>query len=103
MKETTTPIVAVDIPSGWDVSAGNIDDQYEPSALISMTAPKLGVKNWVEAGGIHYLGARFTGQYVAGRDRWSVADTFLSVIEAKYQLNLPEFPGRSQCVDITRR
>lgn len=77
-----TPVVSVDIPSGWDVEKGpipivplveSVDDAkkaieqrgtdegegkgwLEPDVLISLTAPKLGAKEYK---GKHFLGGRF--------------------------------------------
>ena len=56
------PIVSVDIPSGWDVERG--DDAgggqgvpvLHPDVLVSLTAPKEGVRKF---SGRHYLGGRF--------------------------------------------
>ncbi|KAG5459204.1 MAG: hypothetical protein BJ554DRAFT_420 [Olpidium bornovanus] len=57
LKKTKVPIVSVDIPSGWDVEEGNIGDRsFEPSVLVSLTAPKLGTKSF---SGKHWLGGRF--------------------------------------------
>ena len=50
------PVISVDIPSGWDVEKGNTLGLFEPDYLISLTLPKLGVK---EFKGVHYLGGRF--------------------------------------------
>ncbi|EKE41906.1 hypothetical protein ENUP19_0054G0008 [Entamoeba nuttalli] len=51
------PIISVDIPSGWDVEQGYLQDGIQRcDVLISLSAPKLGVKNFK---GIHYLGGRF--------------------------------------------
>lgn len=70
------PIVSVDIPSGWDVEKGPVeltkkdkegnekalDGDKEgfkwltPDVLISLTAPKEGVKTF---DGRHFLGGRF--------------------------------------------
>ena len=75
------PIVSVDIPSGWDVEKGKVavttkavgeggvvkDDKetefegLDPDVLISLTAPKLGVK---EFKGRHFLGGRFVSKCV---------------------------------------
>jgi hypothetical protein len=56
-KRTQTPIVSVDIPSGWDVEAGNPKQLYfTPDVLVSLTAPKRGVKSFQ---GRHFLGGRF--------------------------------------------
>ncbi|CAG8465953.1 4441_t:CDS:2, partial [Ambispora leptoticha] len=57
LKEISVPIASVDIPSAWDVEKGNIDDRsFTPAMLISLTAPKLGTRQFR---GIHYLGGRF--------------------------------------------
>ena len=50
------PIVSVDIPSAWHVEQGNINNLFEPEVLVSLTAPKLGSKDFK---GAHYLGGRF--------------------------------------------
>lgn len=51
------PVVSVDIPSGWDVERGNAEGVgLNPNVLISLTAPKQGVK---EFKGRHFLGGRF--------------------------------------------
>lgn len=69
------PIVSVDIPSGWDVEKGKIEVEVKdisgeggatfpglvPDVLISLTAPKLGAK---EFKGRHFLGGRFVNKCV---------------------------------------
>ncbi|RHZ80553.1 hypothetical protein Glove_134g180 [Diversispora epigaea] len=83
LKETKLPIASVDIPSAWDVEKGNIDNcGFTPSMLISLTAPKLGVNQFT---GKHFLGGRFVSPEFA----------------KKYELNLPQYPGIEQIVDIT--
>ena len=121
-KATDKPIVSVDIPSGWDVVKGNADDQFTPgsffaihsvyvklnrcdsAALISMTAPKLGAKAYADAGGVHWLGGRFMGEFVdsLSSSYYSSSPFSSREIAKKYELNLPTFPGTSQCVDITK-
>ncbi len=57
ISESRLPIVSVDIPSGWDVEKGNdAGVGLNPDVLISLTAPKEGVKSFE---GIHFLGGRF--------------------------------------------
>lgn len=57
LSESKLPIVSVDIPSGWDVEKGNLHGVgLEPDVLISLTAPKEGVKAFK---GRHFLGGRF--------------------------------------------
>lgn len=85
LATTEVPILSVDIPSGWDVMEGNSNDGFTPNAIVSLTAPKVGVKEFAEAGGTHYLGGRF----ISGQ------------MDLKYGLNLPQYSGTSQCVDIT--
>ncbi|KAJ7367361.1 YjeF N-terminal domain-like protein [Mycena albidolilacea] len=77
------PIVSVDIPSGWDVEAGN-DAGFglSPDVLVSLTAPKEGVRTFR---GQHFLGGRFVPR----------------TLEEKFGLNLPIYPGYEQIVDIT--
>jgi len=51
------PIVAVDIPSGWDVEKGKVSpDMFDPAMIVSLTAPKLCARGFA---GLHYLGGRF--------------------------------------------
>ncbi|GAA6034848.1 hypothetical protein JCM8097_009330 [Rhodosporidiobolus ruineniae] len=88
-KKTTKPILSVDIPSGWDVEKGNVGGEgFTPDSLLSLTAPKLGVRSFVEAGGKHLLGGRFVPPG----------------IEIKYGLHLPRYPADGgQVVDLTVR
>ncbi|GAA5834894.1 hypothetical protein JCM9279_007140 [Rhodotorula babjevae] len=88
-KKTSKPILSVDIPSGWDVDSGNADGTgFTPDALLSLTAPKKGVRAFVESGGKHFLGGRFVPDAVAN----------------EFKLDLPEYPANgSQVVDITWR
>jgi len=56
------PIVSVDIPSGWDVEAGNASGVgLNPDVLVSLTAPKEGVRAFK---GRHFLGGRFVPRCV---------------------------------------
>ncbi|KAI0670825.1 YjeF N-terminal domain-like protein [Trametes maxima] len=76
------PIVSVDIPSGWDVEKGNAEGVgLNPDVLVSLTAPKEGAR---EFKGRHFLGGRFVPK----------------ALEEKFQLNLPEYPGFSQIVEL---
>lgn len=77
LAKSGLPIVSVDIPSGWDVEKGKITFDVkdvdngeggakpftglEPDVLISLTAPKLGVKDFK---GRHFLGGRFVSRYI---------------------------------------
>ncbi|EGW34840.1 uncharacterized protein SPAPADRAFT_133248 [Spathaspora passalidarum NRRL Y-27907] len=61
------PVVAVDIPSGWDVDQGPTDIDINASMLISLTAPKPCAARFVESGKdkVHYLGGRFINKEIA--------------------------------------
>jgi len=76
------PIVSVDIPSGWNVDNGKVEDiGLEPDVLVSLTAPKEGVRVFK---GRHFLGGRFVPKS----------------LEEKFQLNLPPYPGFAQIVEL---
>ncbi|KAL5635815.1 hypothetical protein ACGC1H_004569 [Rhizoctonia solani] len=87
------PIVSVDIPSGWDVDNGPQEVKTEgdkagalealrPDVLVSLTAPKQGARSFQ---GRHFLGGRFVPPNLA----------------KKFELNLPDYPGSDQVVEIT--
>ncbi|KRZ15452.1 NAD(P)H-hydrate epimerase, partial [Trichinella pseudospiralis] len=74
-KFNSMPLVSIDIPSGWHVEQGPMDeDALQPNCLISLTAPKQCATKF--RGDFHFLAGRFVPE--------SVAD--------KYQLNLPAYP-----------
>lgn len=78
----SAPVLSVDIPSGWDVEAGDVHRTgFVPEALISLTAPK---RCAAAFRGKHYLGGRFVPPS----------------IRSKYQLRLPAYPGTSQFVEV---
>ncbi|KZT27439.1 YjeF N-terminal domain-like protein [Neolentinus lepideus HHB14362 ss-1] len=84
LTKSGLPIVSVDIPSGWDVEKGNAEGVgLNPDVLISLTAPKEGVR---EFQGRHLLGGRFVTK----------------ALEEKFSLNLPEYPGSDQIVELPR-
>ncbi|QPG77204.1 hypothetical protein FOA43_004611 [Brettanomyces nanus] len=65
-------IVAVDIPSGWDVNDGPINEQvseYQPDVLVSLTAPKPAALK-LSKNSRHYLGGRFISDEIA--HRWGI-------------------------------
>ena len=49
-------IASIDVPSGWNIDKGNLENTFSPDLLVSLTLPKLCAKNF---NGIHYLGGRF--------------------------------------------
>ncbi|KAI0755053.1 YjeF N-terminal domain-like protein [Daedaleopsis nitida] len=78
------PIVSIDVPSGWNVDEGKVDAlALDPDVLVSLTAPKEGVRDFK---GRHFLGGRFVPK----------------TMQEKFELNLPEYPGFSQIVELPR-
>lgn len=78
----SVPVVAVDVPSGWNIEQGNISKLgMRCDVLVSLTAPKLCAKFHK---GKHFLGGRFVPPSMA----------------AKYELFLPTYPGIEQIVEI---
>mmetsp|Transcript_12175 Transcript_12175/g.22431 ORF Transcript_12175/g.22431 Transcript_12175/m.22431 type:complete len:328 (+) Transcript_12175:55-1038(+) len=75
------PVLAIDIPSGWDVEKGPSESaNWQPDTLVSLTAPKLCAKHF--QGSYHFLGGRFVPTWIL----------------LKYNLELPAYPGSEQCV-----
>lgn len=82
LKEVKVAVTSVDIPSSWDVDNGpRTPDDFHPTALVSLTAPKPASKYFK---GNHFLGGRFVGQKFA----------------EKYNIDIPEYPGVDQVVQI---
>ena len=83
LATTKTPIISVDIPSGWNVDNG---DEYKtgfvPTSVISLTTPK---KCMAGYNGIHYVGGRFVPPSIA----------------SSFKLNLPVYGGNDQIALIT--
>eukprot|EP00963_Diacronema_lutheri_P011388 scaffold1386_cov342-Pavlova_lutheri.AAC.17 len=76
-------IACVDVPSGWDVDEGDVDsDGIRPDMLVSLTAPKKCADHF--KGQYHYLGGRFVPP----------------ALQEEFQLEIPEYPGSQQCVQI---
>lgn len=70
-----TPVLSVDIPSGWDVDSGDVHHTgFTPAAVISLTLPKLCMSNYM---GIHYVGGRFMPPKLAAEMRLTMP-TYLS-------------------------
>ena len=63
LKKSATPIVSIDIPSGWDVDNVNVDENLEIGlncqVLVSLPAPKLCASHFK---GRHFVGGRFMPQ-----------------------------------------
>lgn len=87
LNESKKPVVAVDLPTGWDVDSGpNVDsvDQSQilkPEVLVSLTAPKPASKFFK---GVHYLGGRFISK----------------VIAEKYDFEVPSYEGLDEVVRV---
>jgi len=84
LRDSSLPVVSVDIPSGWHVEEGPSGaDALQPNVLISLTAPKLCAKAF--RGEAHYLGGRFVPTCIA----------------EKFGFVQPPFPGVEQVVQLT--
>jgi NAD(P)H-hydrate epimerase len=58
MAASNAPVLAVDIPSGWDVERGDVfETGFRPAAVVSLTAPKMCLSDYT---GLHYVGGRLT-------------------------------------------
>ena len=81
LRASSKPLVAVDIPSGWDVETGPpADGGLAPDVLVSLTAPKLCAASF--RGRHHFLGGRFVPPPIA----------------EKYGIVQPPFAGTEQVV-----
>lgn len=82
------PITSVDVPSSWGVDSGppssGIGSDFIPNYLVSLTAPKPCSKLFHGRGKRHFLGGRFVSPVIAER----------------YGLELPEYPGLEQVVEL---
>jgi NAD(P)H-hydrate epimerase len=60
LSDTKTPMLSVDVPSSWDLKAGQpksgTGSRFSPAALISLSAPKTFAAGFQ---GRHFLGGRF--------------------------------------------
>lgn len=55
-SRTTSPVLSVDVPSGWDVERGDVfDTSFTPYAVISLTLPKECMRSYQ---GMHFIGGR---------------------------------------------
>ncbi|KAI9908856.1 hypothetical protein PsorP6_015151 [Peronosclerospora sorghi] len=112
LQKCQTPIVSIDIPSGWHVENGTLwflADHFshhscnqifaligneggvglEPHMLISLTAPKICARYFTGADKSHYV--------VAPQQLTSVRCRSLA---REFDLELPEYPGAEQCVKL---
>lgn len=85
LAQTKVPVLAVDAPSSWNIENGPPSEgpgsDYQPTALISLTAPKPLVHFFK---GRHFIGGRFVGK--------DLAET--------YGFDVPAFKGSDQIVEV---
>lgn len=83
LEKVQVPICSIDIPSGWNVEGGNLENGIRPDMLVSLTAPKKCAEFF--KGRFHFLGGRFVPPD----------------LEAKYNLNLRDkYPAAECCVQL---
>ncbi|KAL2398304.1 NAD(P)H-hydrate epimerase [Exophiala dermatitidis] len=85
--DSKKPVLAVDIPSSWDVEAGppeqgQLGSEFMPQYLVSLTAAKPCVKHF--KGQRHFIGGRFLSTDVA----------------SKYGLDVPLYEGVDQIAEV---
>ena len=62
---TTLPTISIDVPSGWDVNEGDINELgFTPDTLVSLTAPKPSSTLFY---GRHYLAGRFLSNHLQSK------------------------------------
>ncbi|KAF5490088.1 NAD(P)H-hydrate epimerase [Colletotrichum siamense] len=87
LEETKLPVTSVDAPSSWNIEDGppssGLGSSFHPEVLVSLTAPKPLVKHFK---GRHFanLGSRFVSPGIA----------------EKYNLDLPQYEGIDQVVEV---
>ncbi|PYH95331.1 YjeF N-terminal domain-like protein [Aspergillus ellipticus CBS 707.79] len=85
IETASIPVLSVDAPSSWDIESGPPEKgpgaKFMPESLISLTAPKPCVKFYR---GRHFLGGRFLTKDITD----------------KYGLDLPQYPGIDQIVEV---
>ena len=85
MAKTDVPVACIDIPSGWHVEDGDVDNiGLQPHTLISLTGPKLCSKHF--KGQRHFLGGRF------------VPETMIK----ERKLEIPPYPGLDQIQELPK-
>ena len=87
LERTQVSVTSVDAPSSWNIESGppksGPGKTFQPTALISLTAPKPLVKF---LNGRHFIGGRFLPASVA----------------EKYDLDIPPYSGVDQIVEVDR-
>lgn len=87
MEKTDVTVTSVDAPSSWNIESGPPESgpgsSFQPTALVSLTAPKPLVKYLK---GRHFIGGRFLPPSVA----------------EKYDLDIPPYSGIDQIVEVDK-
>ncbi|KAI9743370.1 MAG: hypothetical protein M1818_003216 [Claussenomyces sp. TS43310] len=87
LERTKVPVTSVDAPSSWNIEEGppksGPGKDFNPAALVSLTAPKPLVKFF---NGRHFIGGRFVSPDIA----------------QKYDLEIPEYNGIDQIVEVSK-
>ncbi|MCJ1228026.1 hypothetical protein MMC12_004685 [Toensbergia leucococca] len=87
LEITSIPVLSVDAPSSWNIEEGPPKSgpgmNFQPAALISLTAPKPLVRYF---NGRHFIGGRFV----------------MPLIAEKYNLDVPDYVGVDQVVETDR-
>uniref|UniRef100_A0A8C4RBS0 ApoA-I-binding protein 2 n=1 Tax=Eptatretus burgeri TaxID=7764 RepID=A0A8C4RBS0_EPTBU len=81
LQQLRTPIISIDIPSGWPVDNFPVDG-LSPTVLVSLGAPKV-------------CSQHFSGKYHFVAGRYLPPD-----ILRKYELNLPDYPNVDCVVSV---
>lgn len=90
-RRTVPPIVSVDVPSGWNVDEGNAGGRFfTPDVVLSLTAPKEGIKAFTMGRGKNLPGRHFLGGRFVPDD-----------VEETFALGLPAYTADAQIVDVT--
>ena len=103
LTKTDVPVTSVDAPSSWHIEDGppasGPGKGFEPSTLVSLTAPKPLTK-WFN--GRHFLGGRQVDRRVTRVSmQLTVQPSFLTPhLARKYNLDLPHYDGLDQVVEI---
>ena len=85
MANTEVPVASIDIPSGWHVEDGDVDNlRFQPHTLISLTAPKMCAKHFT--GQKHFLGGRFVPE----------------IMIKERNLDIPPYPGLDQIQELPK-
>ena len=87
LEKTQILVTSIDAPSSWNIESGPPDSgpgkTFQPTALISLTAPKPLVKFF---NGRHFIGGRFLPASVA----------------KKYDIEIPSYSGVDQILEVDK-